>query len=252
MWNCAALANCVGEALAHVKLNIVWCGQQYGSSHHQHACNGDNYMRQHAQNRDANGVREGFEQCHVGDDDKIASRADRNHIFIQDDARKRLEAARELTLALRTKWKEPRSVAKPGNELFPLSLATKTNRGYLVSVVNQMNGCRREGWSDACAVMMRRLVEIVIIEAFEHKGIEAKIQDGSGGYVQLTALVDTALAETSFRLTKNTKKALPKLRNLGHRSAHGRYFIAHPEDIEKNEDGVRVVVEEFLHLADLL
>jgi len=187
----------------------------------------------------------------LGDTSALAELIE-NSFSPRANARKRLEAARELTLALRTKWKEPRTVAKPGNELFPLSLAVKTKRGYLVSIVNQMNGCRREGWSDACAVMMRRLVEVVIIEAFEHKGIEAKIQDASGDYVQLTALVNTALAEASFRLTRNTKKALPQLRNLGHQSAHGRYFTARPEDIDKNEDGVRVVVEEFLHLANLL
>jgi hypothetical protein len=168
------------------------------------------------------------------------------------DQKKRLEAVRELTLALRTKWKQAKGATKPGNELFPLSLAVKTRRGYLITIVNQMNGCRRQSWSDACAVMMRRLVEVVIIEAFENNGIAGEVQDANGDYVQLTALVDAALAEPAFRLSKNTKKALPKLKNLGHQSAHGRRFTAQAADIDKNEEGVRVVVEEFLHLANLL
>lgn len=168
------------------------------------------------------------------------------------DQKKRVEAKRELRHALLTKWRQAKGIAKPGNELFPLALATKTARGYIITIVNQMNGCRREGWSDASAVMMRRLVEIAIIEAFENKGIAAKIQDANGDYLQLTALVNIALAEPTWRLSKPAKKALPKLKDLGHLSAHGRRFTAQAADIDKNEDGVRVVVEEFLHLAGLL
>ena len=115
-----------------------------------------------------------------------------------------------------------------------------------------MNGCFREGWYDACAVMMRRLVEIAVIEAFEHKGIANKIKDANGNYFQLTELIDRALAEAALKLSRNAKTELPKLKNLGHRSAHGRYFTAQKPDIEKMEDGVRVVVEELLTHAGLL
>jgi hypothetical protein len=63
---------------------------------------------------------------------------------------------------------------------------------------------------------------------------------------------NSALAETAFHLSRNAKKALPRLKDLGHLSAHGRHFTAQASDIDKSEDGVRVVVEEFLHLAGLL
>jgi hypothetical protein len=88
--------------------------------------------------------------------------------------------------------------------------------------------------------------------AFEHKGMAAKIQDANGDYVQLTELIRIALAESSFHLSRNAKKQLPKLKDLGHLSAHGRRFTAQASDIDKNEFGVRIVVEEFLHLAGLL
>jgi len=35
-------------------------------------------------------------------------------------------------------------------------------------------------------------------------------------------------------------------------SAHGRYFLARKEDLEKVQQGCRIVVEEFLHHANLL
>ena len=121
-----------------------------------------------------------------------------------------------------------------------------------MAIADQMNGCMREGWFDACAVMMRRLLEVAIIEAYEHHAIADKIRDASGNYVQLTDLINAALSEPKLPLSRGVKAILPKLKDIGHRSAHGRHFLARRGDIEKLEDGVRVAVEEFLHHAALL
>jgi hypothetical protein len=137
-------------------------------------------------------------------------------------------------------------------DLFPLAILVQANRGYLATVGRQMNGCYTKGWYDACAVMMRRLIEISIIEAFEQKGIAQKIKGRDGNYLQLTDLVARALAEPTLPLSRNAKKYLPQLRDVGHMSAHGRYFLARREDIERVQQGCRVVVEEFLHHASLL
>jgi hypothetical protein len=42
------------------------------------------------------------------------------------------------------------------------------------------------------------------------------------------------------------------LKNTGHMLAHGRYFHARREDLDKLQDGCRVVVEEILQHAGLL
>lgn len=168
--------------------------------------------------------------------------------------RERLKVARELIFSLKTTWREPES-SKPSDEtegLFPLSILSQAKRGYLITIGRQMNGCFASGWYDASAVMMRRLIEISIIEAFEHKSIAQKIKDSAGNYLQLSDLVQKALSEASWALSRNTKKHLPELRDVGHMSAHGRYYNARKEDIEKVRQGCRVVVEEFLHHAGLL
>jgi hypothetical protein len=136
--------------------------------------------------------------------------------------------------------------------LFPLSILAQARRGYLVTVGRQMNGCFTTGWHDAAAVMMRRLIEIAIIEAFEARGLAATIKDPSGNYLQLSDLVAKALVESAWTLSRNSKKALPGLRDVGHMSAHGRYFCARKDDIEALRPACRVVVEEFLHHAHLL
>jgi len=166
----------------------------------------------------------------------------------------RSKAIRDLLFELSTTWKDHRKVtmAPPRYELFPLSLLAKAKRGYLVSIGLQMNGCYASGWYDAAAVMMRRLLEVSIIEAFERVGLAARIKNSNGDFVQLSDLIDAALAETSWNLSRNTKKHLPRLRDIGHMSAHGRNFHAQKQDIEKVELGCRVTVEEFLRLAQLL
>jgi hypothetical protein len=167
--------------------------------------------------------------------------------------KERTQAARDLVFSLRTTWRgQPDAAASGGESLFPLQLLTQANRGYLVTVGKQMNGCFTQGWYDACAVMMRRLIEIAIIEAFEHHGLAAKIKGADGNYLHLSDLVAHALAESGWTLSRNARKYLPQIRDVGHMSAHGRYFHATRDDIEKLRQGARVVIEEFLHHAGLL
>ena len=101
--------------------------------------------------------------------------------------------------------------------------------------------------------MMRRLLETSIIEAFEARGLAANIQDPlTKDFFQLTPLVNAALAETSWNLPKNVRKCLPDLRDLGHKSAHNRYYVAKQPDIDKLAGVYREAVEAFLHLGNLL
>jgi hypothetical protein len=165
----------------------------------------------------------------------------------------RSNAVHELVFSLRTTYRLSPAASTPKSPgYFPQSILVQTNRGYLVTVGRQMNGCYEQGWFDACAVMMRRLVEISIIEAFEATNLAAKIKDHDDNYLMLSDLVSKAMAETTWTLSRNAKKHLPQLRNTGHMSAHGRYFHARREDLDKLQDGCRVVVEEFLHHAGLL
>jgi hypothetical protein len=93
---------------------------------------------------------------------------------------------------------------------------------------------------------------VCIIEAFEARGLAAQIKDANSDYVQLSDLVARLLAEQSITLSRSTRRFLPDLRDLGHRAAHGRYFTARREDVEKISNACRVVLEELLHHARLI
>jgi hypothetical protein len=167
-------------------------------------------------------------------------------------AKSRAVAARDLLFSLRTTWRSSTNMPREDDGLFPLSVLNQANRGYLVTIGRQMNGCFSQGWYDASAVMMRRLLEITVIEAFEARGISTKIKAPSGDYLQLSDLVSAALKEPSWSLSRNCRKSLPMLRDAGHSSAHGRYYHARREDVEALRPGCRIVIEEFLHHAGLL
>jgi hypothetical protein len=171
-----------------------------------------------------------------------------------EDHSTRIDAAREVTYALRTQAPKLQRVPLNGEDdaIFPIELLKRTGKGYLVVICRQMNGCFIQRWYDASAVMMRRLVENSIIEAYEGRGIAANAKGGDGEFVQLTELIRRAMSEPKWNLSRNVKAGLPSLRFLGHTSAHARMFTAQRSDVEKVQQACRVVVEEFLHLAGLL
>jgi hypothetical protein len=128
---------------------------------------------------------------------------------------------------------------------------TRNTRGYIEKIANQANGAYENGWYDACAVMLRRLLETLIIEAFENHSIAEKIKDRNGDFVFLSDLIKLCLDESAWNLGRNCRKAMGRLKDLGDRSAHSRRFVAHRGDVDLRLDDVRIVVQELLFLAGM-
>lgn len=124
-------------------------------------------------------------------------------------------------------------------------------RGYIEKVSNQINGAYENGWYDACAVMLRRLIETLIIETFEHHGIANKIKNSTGDFFYLRDLIDKMLAERTWNLSRNTKQALPKLKDVGDKSAHSRRYVAQRGDVQPLLTDIRTVVQELIYLSGL-
>jgi hypothetical protein len=133
--------------------------------------------------------------------------------------------------------------------LIPPDIVYQT-RGYIENIVTQANGCYQAGWYDACAVMIRRLIETLIIECFERHGIENKIKDKDGNYFHLSRLVPQFIEETKWNIGRNTKSSLPKLKGIGDLSAHNRRYLARRHDIESLASDMRIAVEELIHIAE--
>jgi len=154
-----------------------------------------------------------------------------------------LDVRRELGPPDEGLWADTQSVV-------PRSVVRGT-RGYVEKVANQANGCYENGWYDACAVMVRRLIETLIIETYEKYSISHKIKNAQGDFLFLRDLIGHCLSESAWNLSRNCKQALPKLKDVGDKSAHSRRYLAQRGDIDPLLVDVRLVVQELIFLAGL-
>jgi hypothetical protein len=161
------------------------------------------------------------------------------------------EIASGLQRIVNDALKPPSEIAPSRQEPVIYMAMVNGTRGYIVKVAHQVNGSYANGWYDSCAVMLRRLLETLIIECFEAHKIEGRIKDATGNYLYLRDLIDAAVAEATWTLGRGVRAALPKMKDVGDKSAHSRRFNAHREDIDKLVKDIRDVVQELLVLANL-
>jgi hypothetical protein len=131
----------------------------------------------------------------------------------------------------------------------------KNTRGYIEEVCRELNGSFHHGYYNAAAVMLRRLLETLIIEAYEHLNREIEIKDGGGNYLMLSDLAERVCGENGHKginLGRDSKKALKEARSLGNWSAHARRFLAHAGDLTRFQAGMRLLVQELIQIADLV
>jgi len=162
-----------------------------------------------------------------------------------------LQIAKQLQEAAPHEWIPPAEGCRPKSEMVIYNaLVSGTRRSYIEKVVYQINGAYENGWYDACAVMIRRLLETLVIEVFESHGIASKIQK-DGNFMYLRDMIGVTLREGSWNLGRNTRRALPKLKDIGDKSAHSRRYIALRHDIDDVRLDLRDAVQELLILAGL-
>ena len=151
--------------------------------------------------------------------------------------------------------KEVNTVSKPSPEgtkpkkhqLVDFNLVKGTG-AHLERVVHQINGAYEHGWYDACAVMLRRLIETLVIEMYIARGMKSKIKTKDGSLVNLNKLVARASSEPSWELDRGGK-SLQKLKQIGNWSAHKRLYNANRDDIDTYESEIRIVIQELVYLA---
>ncbi|MEH1965309.1 hypothetical protein [Nostoc sp.] len=133
--------------------------------------------------------------------------------------------------------------------LFPMEIVQKT-RDYINKVAYQANECYKQGLYDACAVMVRRLIETLIIECYEHHKIDSKIKNKNGDFFALKDLISKFLSETEWNVSrsKNLEK-IADIKVIGDLSAHNRRYNARDYDINKVKADIRIAVEELVYIA---
>lgn len=119
--------------------------------------------------------------------------------------------------------------------------------GILQKILWEANRCYDAACYNACAAMLRRLVESLVIEAFERHAIGDKIKK-DGEYLEFGLLIGKATAEPVLRLTRNTKRILPDLKFFGDLGAHNRMALVRKDDLDRLHSALRAGIEELTQL----
>lgn len=130
--------------------------------------------------------------------------------------------------------------------ILPHSLYEST-RGFVESLSKQINACYEYNIFDGCAVLMRRLLEVLLILAYEHLGIESEIQDSQGNYLALERIIANAKSNRQLRLSRDSKGLIDEFRVLGNFSAHKIYYNCRRSDLTSLTRSYRATIEELLY-----
>lgn len=121
------------------------------------------------------------------------------------------------------------------------------DRTYRKSLAEQINSSRQFEILDGCAVLMRRLMEILIIDAFEDCGRRDPIMS-VGDYLPLGGLIGVLTNGHHFKLSRNAKRWIERCKEIGDNAAHSRTYLTKRMDIDEFSGNYRALVAELAAL----
>lgn len=127
----------------------------------------------------------------------------------------------------------------------------ESTRGFVESLSKQINASYEYNLFDGCAVLMRRLLEVLLILTYEHLGLEATIQNSSSSYLPLERIIADAKINKTLRLSRDSKALIDEFRQIGNFSAHKIYYNCRRSDLKKIIVGYRAAIEELLYKSGI-
>ena len=134
--------------------------------------------------------------------------------------------------------------------IFDISLVQGTGRNYIEKFAKQANICYENECYDACMVMLRRLIEVLIIDCFEAHKLQHKIKNKDGHYLFLKDLILQFSKEENFDKNRNTDKNLQSLKNLGDIGSHGKNIVQ-KQSIDQSQESIRFCIQDLLGISGL-
>ncbi len=129
--------------------------------------------------------------------------------------------------------------------------SVKGTRRYIEQLVSQINGSYDYGFYDACAVMIRRLMESLIIEVFIYKNKASEIKIEGKIFFDLESLIKKINNNKDIHVGRNTSKFMIAIKELGDTAAHDRTYITQQQDIDDLKINIRKVIQELLFLSGI-
>ncbi len=156
------------------------------------------------------------------------------------------EMERELGIL----WNDTVKIDSSSEMIDEIKFAGK--RKYLDRLIMQINHSYANNCYDACAVLMRRLFEVMLVLSYQNIGIDDEIKDSTGsGYVMLDGIVTNAKNNARLKLSR-IKNEFDTFRKVGNFSAHSITYTAGKKDIDDIKLNYRVMLEELYNKAGLI
>lgn len=124
-------------------------------------------------------------------------------------------------------------------------------RGYIEKLSLQINSTYENNIFDGCAMLMRRLFEILLIHSYEANNVEQEIKNEKNDYHNLAFITKNAEKNSTLSLSRNTKSSLEPIRKLGNFAAHKIYYNTKKKDIDDLSFEYRATIEELLYKSKI-
>jgi len=121
---------------------------------------------------------------------------------------------------------------------------------HIRRLVPQINGCFERQWFEACAMVVRRLVETLLITLYDKKGWGKDLIDGNGDLFGLKKIIKVVSADTRLGLDNKTLAGLSEilrdLKNLGDTAAHDFRVKMRKQDLDAIRKPLRFTCDRLI------
>lgn len=127
----------------------------------------------------------------------------------------------------------------------PLVLPEDFGRGtrHFEQLVIEVNGSYEKGYFDGCAVMIRRILESLIISVFISRR-QVNVIKIDGAFLQLEALIEKTLIFDQVHLSRDARRIMRQIKEVGDVAAHNRNYLTQQQDIDDIKLGARRILSE--------
>lgn len=125
-------------------------------------------------------------------------------------------------------------------------------RSYLDRLIKQINFTYGHNCYDACAILLRRLFEVLLVLTYQNKGLEACITKADGSHKMLEGIVKDAVQNVQLGIPARISKNFDAFREVGNNSAHSITYTAGKLDIDNISRDYRVMLEDLYNRSGLI
>ena len=155
----------------------------------------------------------------------------------------------ELELQYASLWNDTESIESSSELIDEIKFCGK--RRYLDRLIKQINHSYCHNCFDACAVLMRRLFEVLLVLAYQSTGNENAILKPDGTHLMLEGIVKDAKQNKALEIPARISKNFDAFREVGNNSAHSITYTAGQKDITDIQRDYRVMMEDLYNRAGL-